>query len=224
MKKLIVFLAIIGSSITILFGCTNKKEIKFNTNNVEFKDQNKNDSINSENNVVNKSNKTNIQDNTNSNSSKKNDLLILLKNIKNSAENGKVINSSFKIGQNIDTIIQKLGNPNSKTYVKSAKGTYFTFNSNDISFGCNKGSQVFEIRSFYNNLDRIKISEIKNFFGIPDYELDTQENEKIFGYKINSIYKILFVFNQKSGTLKHYSVFNPSLTKNSMSGDPGREW
>lgn len=232
MKKLIVFLAVIVSSITILFSCNSTKKNKNNTANIESKEQNKQDSTKSSNETnkssvisdANKSDKTNAPSNTTNSSAKKDNLSILLKDIKNSAENGKIFDSNFKIGQNIDTIIQKLGNPDSENYVKAAKGTYFTFTSNNIAFGCNKGNQIFEIRSFNSNLNRIIITEISNFFGNPDYKVDTKENEKILGYKINDTYKILFVFNLKSGKLKHYSVLNPSLTKNSMSGDSGRDW
>lgn len=196
MKKLILlFLIITVSSIIILFGCSNAKENKTDNTNIESKKQSENNSTNSSNktskssavNDTNNSNKTNPQ-NIASSSIEKDDLSILLKDIKTSAENGKIVNSNFKIGQNIDAIIQKLGNPDSKNYVEDAKGTYFTFKFNNIVFGCNNGNQIFEIRSFNNNLNTININKIEKFFGIPSYKVDTKENERILGYKINNTY------------------------------------
>lgn len=242
MKKVLISLSFIVISSVIFLGCSNSKNIDTNKpKTVSEQTVNKNDtdkenkvseseayeSCNNEscNNLhtkktrdENKSNKKSSNDN----SSNKIDLGLFNK-IKASSEKGMVINSNFKIGQSIDTVISKLGKSNSENFIPDAKGTYFTFNSHNLAFGCNKGSQIFEIRSFDKSLKNLNSKEIKNFFGKPNYTKTLKENEIVYGYKINSEFKILFVFDS-NGSLKHYSVLNPSLTKNSMANDQGRTW
>lgn len=144
--------------------------------------------------------------------------------IRKYAIEGKVINSSFKLGDSINNVIDKLGKASSETYVESAKGDYFNFNSKNLVFGCNKGEQIFEIRCLENDLNKLNLKNVENFFGRPNYSVTTKLNEKIIGYKISKDFKILFVFDNKTLKLKHYSILYPELTKNSMAGSKAREW
>lgn len=245
MKKVLISLSFIVISSVIFLGCSNSKDIDNNkqkTNSEQTVNKNDTDKENkvSESEVdepcnnnescnnthikkhknENKSDKKNSNDNS-SNINKKD--TSFFNKIKTSSEKGMVINSNFKIGQSIDTVISKLGKPNSENFIPDAKGTYFTFNSYNLAFACNKGSQIFEIRSFDKSLKNLNSKEIKKFFGKPNYAKTLKETEIVYGYKINSEFKILFVFDS-NGSLKHYSVLNPSLTKNSMANDPGRTW
>ena len=103
-----------------------------------------------------------------------------------------------------------------------AKGVYYNYENYKFAFGCNKGDQIFEIRSYDENLNTINLEDIENYFGTPDYESKTTEGEKVVGYKVSGDYKLKFVFNEHS--LDHYSVFYPEITANYMADDPGREW
>lgn len=152
----------------------------------------------------------------------------ILTQIKDRAKDGKIINSDFKAGVSIiDEVINSLGKADSQNYIESARGTYCPYSKNNVAFGCNKGGRIFEIRSFDSSLNNIHLSDVKNAYKLPKYNLLTKDNERILGYKINNDYKILLVFkngNEKNPTLSHYSVFYPQGTKNSMSNLPGREW
>ena len=223
MKKILLSLSFIIISSVLFLGCNNTKKTDNNqqsTSSEQIIDKSDNKVNTQPSQNKNKSNNVNSNNNS-SNINKKNSSL--LTKIKSSAEKGIVINSNFKIGESIDTVISKLGKANSEDFVPDAKGTYFTFNSYNLAFGCNKGSQIFEIRSFDKTLNTLNSKLIKNFFGDPDYNKTLKKNEIIYGYKINSEYKILFVFNS-NGELKHYSVLKPTLTKNSMANDSGRNW
>ena len=107
-------------------------------------------------------------------------------------------------------------------YVHDAKGVYYTYKENSMTFGCNKGEQIFEIRSYDDKLKNLSLSDINEYFGMPDYENKTSKGEKVIGYKVSDLYKLLFVFDDK--TLDHYSVFYPEITANYMADDPGRQW
>lgn len=232
MKKVILSLLII-SSISIFIGCNNsnnnEKSSVSKDNSTTISNDNKKSITklnNEDKNTESKSISINSNDKKNSNSSTSTNINIenMLKDIKTKALKGEIINSNFKLKESIDTVISKLGKPSSQDYISSAKGTYFTFNSNNLSFGCNKGNEIFEIRSLDKDLNILNLSDIKDFFGTPNYNITTKENERIIGYKITDKIKLLFVFNKNTNKLKHYSVLYPSLTKNSMADDKGRSW
>lgn len=229
MKKIIGMFLIIVISMAMLIGCKifngkdstseNSKKIS-NSKSSENKDNNKLDKA-----VNNKSNSANNNKyNTARNSNNESNSNYLIKKIKECAIEGKVINSNFKLGDNIDNVIDKLGKASSESYVELAKGDYFTFNSSNLVFGCNKGGQIFEIRCIENNLNNLNLNNIEKYFGKPNYSITTKLNERIIGYKISKDFKVLFVFDNKTYKLKHYSILYPELTKNSMAGYKAREW
>lgn len=234
MKKIIFLVLIILSSSIFFLGCVNSSKISdsqsINTNsntvtNDNNKPQESNKIIDSTKNNL--SNSQKFTSSTNNNKSKKNlssKKEILLKNIKNKALEGKVIDSNFKLEDLIGNVINKLGNPSSKNYVADAKGEYFNFNSYNLSFGVNKGDVIFEIRSLNKTLNNLDLKDIENFFGKPNYSVRTKLKETIIGYVLKDNIKILFVFDTQTSKLKHYSILDSNLTKNSMANDNGRNW
>ena len=152
----------------------------------------------------------------------------LLNNIKDKSKSGMVINSEFKAKDGIiDEVNNAYGKEDTSNYIAEAKGLYYTFESKNLAFGCNKGDQIFEVRSFDKSLKDLNLQDIISYFGEPQYEVKTELNERIIGYEINYDFKLLFVFsyskNEKED-LDHYSVLYPHGTVNSMDDDPGREW
>lgn len=152
----------------------------------------------------------------------------LLNNIKNKAQSGMVINSEFKAKDGvIDEVNNAYGKEDASNYIAEAKGVYYTFESKNLAFGCNKGAQIFEVRSFDKSLKDLNLQDIISYFGEPQYEVITDLNERIIGYKVNDAFKLLFVFSDsknEKAVLDHYSVLYPRGTVNSMADDPGREW
>ncbi|MGM9973020.1 MAG: YjgB family protein [Clostridiaceae bacterium] len=154
---------------------------------------------------------------------------VLLDNIMSSAKEGKVINSDFKVKANvIDDVEKEWGKPEKSEWIGNAKGTYSTYPSKNVDFGWNKGSQIFEIRSFDSQIKKITLADVKNVFGSPAYDVKVS-GEEIIGYIVNNDYKILLVFPEPTAEnsdplMDHYSVFYPRGTVNQMADDPGREW
>ncbi|EPB8199374.1 MAG: YjgB family protein [Clostridium perfringens] len=236
MKKLLVPVLVIIIFALLFVGCTNSSNSSSDSS-VEIinsNQQNSNSNNNSSNNDAKKSDSNNashkdnkdnnVSNNKNTNKKLDNKTEKLLKDIKEKAIKGEIIDYDFKLGDSIYDVIDKLGKPSSENYVAEAKGNYFNFDSYNLSFGCNKGDQIFEIRSLNKDLKSLNLNNVENFFGKPDYTVTTKSKEKIIGYKITKDFKILFVFNASTYKLDHYSVLYPSITHNSMAGDNGREW
>ncbi|EKN67027.1 hypothetical protein BABA_13372 [Neobacillus bataviensis LMG 21833] len=153
----------------------------------------------------------------------------LLSSIMKLAKQGKIINSEFPVKTTvIEDIEKKLGNPDKVDWVPNAKGNYAVFSKYNVVFGFNKGSQIFEARSFDKKLNELSLSMVKKVFGTPAYDVESN-GEEIIGYVANSEYKILLVFPKPSNSnpdpvMDHYSVLYPKGTFNNMSNDPGRQW
>lgn len=153
----------------------------------------------------------------------------ILNNIKKLAQQGKIINCDFAVDSMvIDDVIKKWGEPDKTVYVGTAKGSYSTYSKHNVVFGWNKGSRLFEVRSFDKSLTKISLSMTKKVFGTPAYNVKSGR-QVIIGYVASKDYKILLVFPQPTSSIKdplmdHYSVIYPKGTVNNMASDPGREW
>lgn len=153
----------------------------------------------------------------------------LLSSIMQLAKQGKIINSEFPVKTTvIEDVEKKLGNPDKVDWVPNAKGNYAVFSKYNVVFGFNKGSQIFEARSFDKKLNELSLSMVKKVFGTPAYDVKSN-NEEIIGYVANSEYNILLVFPKTSKSnpdpvMDHYSVLYPKGIVNNMSNVPGRQW
>ena len=145
------------------------------------------------------------------------------------AKKGKIINSEFQVkSTTIQDVEEKLGKADTSDFVSEAKGVYYTFSKANVAFGCNKGDQIFEARSFDSKLGELSLSNVKKVLGEPAYS-SKYDNEQIIGYTAGAEFKILFVFKESQNgendlVLDHYSVLYPKGTGNNMADDPGREW
>ena len=153
----------------------------------------------------------------------------LMQNMQKAAQQGKVINCDFAVKSNvIEDVQDKWGKEDKSEYIASAKGMYVTYSKHNAVFGYNKGSQLFEVRSFDSQLKDLSLSMVKAVLGNPAHDVKSG-SEEIIGYVINDDYKILMVFPSATTSggdakMDHYSVFYPKGTVNSMADDPGREW
>ena len=145
------------------------------------------------------------------------------------AKDGKIINSDAIAGKTvIEDMMKKLGKPDSQDYVGSAKGTYVTYEKKGVVFGFNKGSQIFESRSYDSRLKTLTLKKVEGVLGKPAYD-QIYNKEHIIGYVMNSKYKLKFIFPQETKNnpdprVDHVNVFYPQGTVNNMSEDPGRKW
>lgn len=227
--------SVLALSLTLIVGCSSiTKSLNDNKNS----DLNKNEVSDSgkvkQNEVIDKSSSsdeiiTDSKDNLNQQIKQNNSQNALLDSIRGLAKQGKIINCNFPAKSTvIEDIEKKWGKADKTDWVPKAKGTYVTYSKYNVVFGFNKGSQVFEVRSFDNRLKQISLSMVKNTFGTPEYNVK-YNGEEIIGYTMGQEFKILFVFSQptkgdNNPLMDHYSVLYPRGTVNNMADDPGRQW
>jgi len=153
----------------------------------------------------------------------------LLLNMKLLAEQGKVINSTFPVKTTvIEDVKSQWGEPDKTEWIASAKGNYATYANHAMVFGFNKGSQIFETRSFDKQLQKLSLAKTKEVYGIPAYDVKVN-GEEIIGYTAGQEFKIEFVFplptnSNSDPMMDHYLILYPRGTVNSMADDPGRQW
>ncbi|WP_246577940.1 YjgB family protein [Clostridium psychrophilum] len=228
-KKVLKVLPIPALILTIMVGCSSApKSATKNTNStVKSTVNNTGTTKNAANNTTTNQPAGKLVKNTSNieNTSQK----TLITNVFNLAKQGKVINSDFSAKTtDIDTVYKKLGKADKIDYVAKAKGNYATFTKYKLVFGFNKGSQIFEVRSFDDKISKVSLSMVKKTLGSPAYDVKSN-GQVIIGYKTGQEYKLLLVFNDSSKSnsdplIDHYSVLYPKGTVNSMANDSGREW
>ncbi|AEG59056.1 YjgB family protein [Desulforamulus ruminis] len=153
----------------------------------------------------------------------------LLNKIMQLARQGKVINCEFTANTTvIETVTGQWGEPDTMDYVPQAKGTYATYTKHHVVFGFNKGSQIFDVRSYDLEIKKLTLAEVKKTLGTPEMSR-TYQGQDIIGYRAGTDYKLLFIFPQATPEeanpyVDHVNVFYPRGTVNWMADDPGREW
>lgn len=172
---------------------------------------------------------TDGKDNSSQQIKRDNSQKVLLDSIKSLAKQGKIINCNFSAKSTvIEDVEKEWGKANKADWVPKAKGTYATYSKYNVVLGFNKGSQIFEVRSFDSRLKQMSLSMVKKAFGTPEYDVKFN-GEEIIGYTAGQEFKILFVFTQTKKDsndflMDHYSVLYPKGTVNMMADDPGRQW
>ncbi|MHB8158514.1 MAG: YjgB family protein [Desulfocucumaceae bacterium] len=153
----------------------------------------------------------------------------LISRVMDLARQGRVLNSEFALETTvIDEVEKKWGEPDKKDYVPEAKGTFVTYSGRGVVFGFNKGSQIFDIRSYDKDLKKITLAGVREVLG-PPANSNKYNNQDILGYAAGDKFKIRFVFPQATAekpnpALDHVSVFYPQGSANLMADDPGLEW
>lgn len=151
------------------------------------------------------------------------DLILKTKEL---AEKGGVINSPFYVEKDhLEDVQDEYGEENSLShYSKPTDGGvidiyYYTYPSQNLDFGINKGSQICDIRSSDPSLQEIRLAEVESVLGKPD-EVRKFENQAIYVYKVTNDIELKWVFssNAKDAKVDHISVIYPDITINRMAG------
>lgn len=119
----------------------------------------------------------------------------------------------------IQGILKKLKKRGGKQIKPNMQGTECTqlLQIKIIVFGFNKGSQVFDVRSYHAELKLITLQEIEKALGKPSSVKENGE-DKIYVYKVNNQYELKFVIPKSTGKVDHISVFSPEDSINKMAG------
>ncbi|PEQ47535.1 YjgB family protein [Bacillus cereus] len=139
-----------------------------------------------------------------------------VKNLFELAKEGKVPNVPFAAHTGDIEEIEKAWGKADKTE-QAGNGMYATFTSKNVSFGFNKGSQVFDVRSYHAELKLITLQGIEKALGKPN-SVKVNGEDKIYVYKVNNQFKLKFIIPKSTGKVNHISVFSPEDSINKMAG------
>ncbi|PFR47783.1 YjgB family protein [Bacillus cereus] len=139
-----------------------------------------------------------------------------VKNLFELAKEGKVPNVPFAAHTGDIEEIEKAWGKADKTE-QAGNGMYATFTSKNVSFGFNKGSQVFDVRSYHAELKLITLQGIEKALGKPN-SVKVNGEDKIYVYKVNNQFELKFIIPKSTGKVNHISVFSPEDSINKMAG------
>ncbi|MGE1108532.1 YjgB family protein [Bacillus wiedmannii] len=132
------------------------------------------------------------------------------------AKEGKVPNVPFAAHTGDIEEIEKAWGKADKTE-QAENGMYATFINKNVSFGFNKGSQVFDVRSYHAELKSITLKEIEKVLG-KSSSVKVNGEDKIYVYKVNNQFELKFIIPKSTGKVNHISVFSPEDSINKMAG------
>lgn len=132
------------------------------------------------------------------------------------AKEGKVPNVPFAAHTGDIEEIEKAWGKADKTE-QAGNGIYATFTNENVSFGFNKGSQVFDVRSYHAELKSITLQDIEKALGKPA-SIKVNGEDKIYVYRVNNQFELKFIIPKSTGKINHISVFSPEDSINKMAG------
>ncbi|WHY26741.1 YjgB family protein [Bacillus wiedmannii] len=132
------------------------------------------------------------------------------------AKEGKVPNVPFAAHTGDIEEIEKAWGKADKTE-QAGNGMYATFSNKNVAFGFNKGSQIFDVRSYHAELKLITLQEIEKALGKPN-SVKVNGEDKIYVYKVNNQFELKFIIPKSTGKVNHISVFSPEDSINKMAG------
>ncbi|PQZ57814.1 MULTISPECIES: YjgB family protein [Bacillus] len=139
-----------------------------------------------------------------------------IKDLFEQAKEGKVPNVPYAAHTGDIEEIEKAWGKADKTE-QAGNGMYATFTNKNVSFGFNKGSQVFDVRSYHSELKVITLQEVEKALGKPA-SVKVNGNDKIYIYKVNNQFELKFIIPESTGKVHHISVFSPEDSINKMAG------
>lgn len=162
-------------------------------------------------------------------SSRQKEAARLLQEIEKSAREGKVPGCEYAVKSSVADDVEKAwGKPDKNEYIAAAKGTFATYTSRGIVIGSNKGMQIFDIRSYNDDIKVIRASDLAKIYGQADKTL-SYDGQQMIGYQMGAEFRLRFIFpaatkSNPNPSLDHLSVLYPAGSVNSMADDPGIEW
>ncbi|MDP7989075.1 YjgB family protein [Bacillus sp. MHSD_36] len=132
------------------------------------------------------------------------------------AKEGKVPNVPFAAHTGDIEEIEKAWGKADKTE-QAGNGMYATFTNKNVSFGFNKGSQVFDVRSYHAELKSITLQDIEKALG-KSTAVKVNGEDTIYVYKVNNQFELKFIIPKSTGKVNHISVFSPEDSINKMAG------
>jgi len=91
-------------------------------------------------------------------------------------------------------------------------GFYAAYNKKNIVIGYNTGGEIFDVRSYANELKDISDQMVVKTLGQPA-EVKDNNNENIYVYEVKQDIQLKIIILKNSKTIDHVSVFHPNRAK-----------
>lgn len=130
--------------------------------------------------------------------------------IKKFAEQGKVDSALLSLSQNFNDVEKRWGKADQVDEVNG--GFYATYDREKVTYGYDKEKNIYDIRSYRNDLKNLDVDEVKKILGEPIDQRKTSK-ENIIVYQVNSKYQLKFIINLSVGNVDHISVYNQAWDK-----------
>jgi len=136
--------------------------------------------------------------------------------IRKLAREGRVPGLSYTVHTSLIEDIEKDWGEADRTD-SAGKGIYATYESHHAAFGYNKGSVVFDVRSYADDLKDLSLRDIEQTLGKADSVTENGDDD-IYVYQVNEQYELKFVIPASKERVDHISVFSPKDAHNNMAG------
>ncbi|CRK84468.1 DUF4309 domain-containing protein [Neobacillus massiliamazoniensis] len=123
-----------------------------------------------------------------------------------SAQNGMVKDCSFTVmDSTIKQVKAEWGEPDHVD--QAGMGSYATFSKKNIVFGYNKAGEIFDVRSYANDLKEITYEMVVKSLGQPTQVRDNN-NDQIYVYEAANGIQLKIIIPKNKQFIDHISVFN----------------
>jgi hypothetical protein len=139
-----------------------------------------------------------------------------LKKIRKLAREGRVPGLTYTVHSTLIDDVEKDWGEADRTDA-AGKGIYATYEKHRAAIGYNKGSVVFDVRSYADDLKSLSLRDIEGTLGKADSVTENGEDE-IYVYEVNDQYELKFVIPASKDRVDHISVFSPKDARNNMAG------
>ena len=131
----------------------------------------------------------------------------ILNDILEKAKLGLVKDSEFSALDNtMEQVKEQWGEPNQVDL--AGAGYYAVYENRDITFGYHENGEIFDVRSYSKDLQKLTFDWIEKSLGSPVQEAEFN-GDNIYTYQVNEIIQLKFVIPKASKVVDHISVFNP---------------
>jgi len=127
------------------------------------------------------------------------------------AEKGMVKDCPFNaLDSTMEQVKSEWGEPD--TVDTAGFGFYAAYNKKNIVIGYNTGGEIFDVRSYANELKDISDQMVVKTLGQPA-EVKDNNNENIYVYEVKQDIQLKIIILKNSKTIDHVSVFHPNRAK-----------
>ncbi|WP_066291111.1 polysaccharide deacetylase family protein [Bacillus sp. FJAT-29937] len=133
------------------------------------------------------------------------------------AQTGMIIDSPFNVlNSNLEQVKAQWGEPDKVD--KAGYGSYASYHNKNVVLGFNMEDEIFDARSYRENLNEVTLELIEEAFGEPS-DIRELSHEKIYVYILKENIELKFVIPKNKTGVNHISVFNPQRAMEKSQAD-----